>query len=58
MSWDIAALGGEDSNPQRLDQNQLCCQLHHLRPEIPRESPLRRAGTTLPAFGLADPDLA
>lgn len=24
-------LGGEDSNPQRLDQNQLCCRLHHPR---------------------------
>ena len=24
-------LGGEDSNPQWLDQNQLCCQLHHPR---------------------------
>ena len=24
-------LGGEDSNPQRLDQNQLCYQLHHPR---------------------------
>jgi hypothetical protein len=24
-------LGGEDSNPQRLDQNQLCYRLHHPR---------------------------
>ena len=24
-------LGGKDSNPQWLDQNQLCCQLHHPR---------------------------
>ncbi len=27
----VVVLGGEDSNPQRLDQNQLCCQLHHPR---------------------------
>ena len=25
------ALGGEDSNPQRQDQNLLCCRLHHPR---------------------------
>ena len=24
-------LGGEDSNPQRRDQNPLCCLLHHPR---------------------------
>ena len=32
-----AVLGGEDLNPQRLDQNQLCCQLHH-----PRKWPIRQ----------------
>src|SRR5690349_3163606 len=28
---DVRWLGGEDSNPQRLDQNQLCYRLHHPR---------------------------
>ena len=28
---EIALLGGEDSNPQLVDQNHLCCQLHHPR---------------------------
>ena len=27
----LQLLGGEDSNPQCLDQNQVCCQLHHPR---------------------------
>ena len=26
-----SGLGGEDSNPQRQDQNLLCCRLHHPR---------------------------
>ena len=28
---DVCELGGEDSNPQRQDQNLLCCRLHHPR---------------------------
>ena len=27
----LLELGGEDSNPQRQDQNLLCCRLHHPR---------------------------
>ena len=27
-------LGGEDSNPQRQDQNLLCCRLHHPRRSV------------------------
>ncbi len=30
-------LGGKDSNPQRQDQNLLCCQLHH--PRMRRQEP-------------------
>ena len=49
----LGGLGGEDSNPQRQDQNLLCCQLHHPRMgggqlsrgrRRPRFGAVRRAG--------------
>ena len=56
----LGPLGGEDSNPQRLDQNQLCYRLHHPRtrrdetlaaPPAPPKSQIR---SLLEAGGFTD----
>ena len=52
LTWGFARLawlGGEDSNPQRLDQNQLCYRLHHPRMGGPQPYRTARRGRT-PAF--------
>lgn len=50
MTWAFTRnpwLGGEDSNPQRLDQNQLCYRLHHPRMGGPQPYRTARLARTL-----------
>src|SRR3546814_12169569 len=50
-------LGGEDSNPQRLDQNQLCYRLHHPRMGGPQPYPTTSADRTPTEPAQPDPEV-